>query len=255
MSYIKRNITEELIHAYVDENLSPEEHVRFERLLKNDSKLLEKVESYQAQNVMLHNMFDSVLDEPIPAQLTPSPRNIKAWNFPFKLIASVLLLCIGGFMGWFVKDNQTPRYNIVANLAQMATRAHMVYTPEIKHPVEVAAEQEQHLVKWLSKRLGNSVKAPDLTSEGYELVGGRLLPSTTGPAAQFMYENNIGERLTLFVRTKLNIEKNVAFRYYVEQETNVFYWVDAEFGYALVGSVSKPELLGVSNLVYRQLSL
>ena len=52
----------------------------------------------------------------------------------------------------------------------------MVYSPDVRRPVEVTADQEDQLVKWLSKRLGTPVSPPKLGALGYELIGGRLLP-------------------------------------------------------------------------------
>ena len=74
--------------------------------------------------------------------------------------------------------------------AQQAAVAHAVFQPEVRHPVEVTAAQQEHLVQWLSKRLGRPLKVPVLAAQGYELVGGRLLPGDDGARAQFMYQNS-----------------------------------------------------------------
>jgi anti-sigma factor RsiW len=132
--------------------------------------------------------------------------------------------------------------------------AHVVYTPEVRHPVEVGAEQEAHLAAWLSKRLGVSVRVPHLSEAGYELVGGRLLPGSSGPAAQFMYQDGRGQRLTLYVRTDGGGSRETAFRYARENNIGVFYWIDGPLGYALSGDLEKPELLKVAQAVYHQLN-
>ena len=130
----------------------------------------------------------------------------------------------------------------------------MVYTPEILHPVEVGAREEAHLVSWLSKRLGAPLHAPQLAGAGYELVGGWLLPGETGPAAQFIYQDVRGNRLTLYVRTAANDNHETAFRYAQESKVGVFYWVDGPFGYALSGELERPQLLRVAEIVYRALN-
>src|SRR5690606_10809872 len=43
-----------------------------------------------------------------------------------------------------------------------AVAAHAVFVPEVRHPVEVAAAQHEHLVQWLSKRLGARLTVPSL---------------------------------------------------------------------------------------------
>jgi anti-sigma factor RsiW len=125
----------------------------------------------------------------------------------------------------------------------------------VRHPVEVTADQEAHLVAWLSKRLGASLRAPQLEDAGYSLVGGRLLPGDTGPVAHFMYQTQKGARITLYVRTDVAGNRETAFRYAEEGKVRVFYWVDRKMGYALSsGDITKDELFKVANSVYQQLN-
>ena len=124
----------------------------------------------------------------------------------------------------------------------------------MRHPVEVPAEQEDHLVKWLSKRLGTELKGLRLQSLGYELVGGRLLSGPQGPVAQFMYQDARGVRLTLYVSAQKGGTRDTAFRFSQEDRVSVFYWVDGNYGYALSGEVSKEQLLKVADIVYKQLN-
>ena len=138
-------------------------------------------------------------------------------------------------------------------MAVRAARAHAVYASEVRHPVEVDASQQDHLVKWLSKRLGMQLKAPVLTSDGFELLGGRLLPGPDGPVAQFMYQDAAGKRLTLYVTRRNRAEQTTAFRFARDGQVSVFYWIDRDSGYALSGDVEKALLGRLANTVYRQL--
>jgi anti-sigma factor RsiW len=144
----------------------------------------------------------------------------------------------------------------IATLPHMAAVAHVVYTPEVRHPVEVAADQEAHLVAWLSKRLGAQLKPPQLSEAGYQLVGGRLLPGDQGEVAQFMYENQDKIRLTLYTQPQVASKATVAdasFRYANEKGIDVFYWTEGRFGYALSGNNGREDMLKLATLVYRQL--
>src|SRR5260221_14017561 len=100
-----------------------------------------------------------------------------------------------------------------ASLPRLAATAHAVYSPEVRHPVEVTADDEQHLVNWLSKRLGTTLKAPKLGPGGYDLVGGRLLSGPQGPVAHFMYQVARGQRLTLYVSQQNGEPRATAFRF------------------------------------------
>jgi anti-sigma factor RsiW len=128
-----------------------------------------------------------------------------------------------------------------------------VYAPEVRHPVEVDAKEQEHLVKWLSKRLALNLKVPLLTGEGFELLGGRLLPGPEGPVAQFMYQDAGGKRLTLYVSKPNRSDTLSAFRFAQEGPVSVFYWIDRDCGYALSGELDRATLTRVAGTVYKQL--
>ena len=94
---------------------------------------------------------------------------------------------------------------------------------------------------------------PLLTGEGFELLGGRLLPGVDGPVAQFMYQDPTGKRLTLYVTKPHKGDEVTAFRFAQEGKVSVFYWIDRECGYALSGELDKTQLARVASSVYRQL--
>jgi anti-sigma factor RsiW len=165
-------------------------------------------------------------------------------------------IALGAPAGWYVRPQRTVTQLVPDSsvIARRAAIAHATYSPEVRHPVEVGADDEQHLVAWLSKRLGVKLRAPKLEEAGMSLVGGRLLPGDNGPVAQFMYQSQNGRRLTLYVRTEASRNRETAFRYVRENNVGVFYWIDREVGYALASAdLSKEELLRLANLVYKRL--
>lgn len=254
------------LHAYVDDRLDGDRRAEIEALLAGDPDNRSLVEDYKAQTAALHDLFDGVLDEPVPAALAESataalaggPRRHRR-SLIASLAAAVALFLVGGGVGWFahvavVGDGPGPAVNAPLKVAEWALNAHVLYAPEVRHPVEVVAAEEAHLVAWLTKRLGGQVRAPRLAEIGYSLVGGRLLPSPGGPAAQFMYQNAEGGRLTLYVSSGRQGNRETAFRYVEEGPVGAFYWIDGPFGYALVGEIEKDDLLRGARLVYDQLS-
>ena len=245
-------LSEEQIHAYVDGQLAPAERIAVEHQLAADPEAAVRVAAYQEQNKLMQQLFDPILDEPIPAQLTLPVK--QKTNIKWGLAANIALLLLGSLLGWISRGSIAPAPVAIASLPQSATVAHVVYTPEVKHPVEVTVEHEAHLVKWLSKRLQKDIHAPDLTRLGFNLMGGRLLPAVDGPAAQFMYEDGVGNRMTLYVRQNTGVETNTAFRYQEEGVNKVFYWVDGNLGYALTANIDKQRLLDAANNVYHALS-
>jgi anti-sigma factor RsiW len=146
---------------------------------------------------------------------------------------------------------QGPRAAGEVSLAGDAMAAHRIYVGERLHPVEVAADQEAHLVQWLSRRLGKPLAAPDLTPQGYRLMGGRLLPAGGEPAALFMYEDARGGRLTLYARSS-STEERTAFRFETQGEVAAFSWIDRGLSYAVSARAERAQLLAVAEAVYRQ---
>ncbi|MBS0638651.1 MAG: anti-sigma factor [Acetobacteraceae bacterium] len=170
--------------------------------------------------------------------------------------ASVALLLAGGAGGWMANDllraHPTQRQQLaLAAAASDAIAAHRIFVVETAHPVEVGAAQQQHLVQWLSRRLKHKLVAPDLSRQGYLLMGGRLLPAGSVAAAQFMYENGTGTRLTVYVRA---VEGgDTQFRFLAADGLGAFSWVDEGLGFAIVGALDREQLLSLADSVYQQL--
>lgn len=249
-------VTEQDIHAYVDGRLEPARHSEVEAYLNESDEARAQAAGYQQIDQALHTLYDPVLDEPVPPHLgLPANPGRSYRRLGWQMAAMLATLVIGAIGGWFGRgglDNQPAQ---TASLFSNAYTAHVVYSPEVRHPVEVDAEQEQHLVTWLSKRLQAPVRAPVLSELGYQLLGGRLLASEGEPAAQFMYENAQGNRLTLFIRRNRQQDGDTAFRFDRNNGIQGFYWIDGELGYALIGEADRQLISRAAHRVYEQLAL
>ncbi|MBI3451982.1 MAG: anti-sigma factor [Rhodospirillales bacterium] len=216
-----RPISDEELHAYVDGEVDPARAAEIETSLAADAELSARAVFYGRVNADLHRCFDPVLarDALAPARLA-------------------------GQVGQ------------VSPVYAQAAIAHAVYTVEVRHPVEVAANEEAHLTRWLSNRMGREIKAPRLDDRGYRLMGGRLLPTSEGGVAcQFMYENAAGNRITLFMKSAPASQTETAFRFVTERNgLGLFYWIDNRLAYAVAGTLSRDELLRLSHQVYDQLT-
>lgn len=225
---------------------------------------------WDAQRAALRQLHREVLDEPIPPALLAAASQADRrfarqarWARWGGLAAAVLVAFGAGWLSnvqWTSADRarQLARAPVAREFVHAASVAHAVYAPEKRHPVEVVAAEEQHLVQWLSRRLDKPLKTPDLSAEGYTLVGGRLLPGDTGARAQFMFEDRAGQRVTLYLgELKMPAESTQAgesaFRFSSDGPVPSFYWVDRGFGYALAGKLPRDALLRLATLVYRQL--
>jgi anti-sigma factor RsiW len=250
-------VTESELQAYVDGTLEPARRIAVDAWLAAHPDEAERIADYRRIGEALRAAYDPIVSEALPERFLRSPRG--AWRrHAFAASALVGGLAIGALAGWQLHELRRPAppvADVGATMARRAAIAHATYSPEVRHPVEVGADQEAHLVNWLSKRLGAPVRAPKLEEVGYSLVGGRLLPGDNGPVAHFMYQCNQGTRVTLYVRTEATSNRETAFRYAKEGNVRVFYWVDRKLGYALSsGDISKEDLFTVANAVYRQLN-
>lgn len=262
-------VGEDDLHAYVDGQLSPERREAVERWLASDAEAAARATFYARLNADLHRRYDHVLAEPIPASMTQPPRerrrraDRRAPTIKHFAIAASWLIA-GLLAGWTTHDLLIPPKVIERvveipapgpTLTLQAAAAHVVYTPEVRHPVEVRAD-EAHLVRWLSNRMGKQIKAPVLDDTGWRLMGGRLLPVTdpSGPVAcQFMYENADGNRVTLYMKSTEGGDTPSSFRYTSERDgVGVLYWMDAKLAYAITGKLPKEELKALARKVYDQ---
>jgi anti-sigma factor RsiW len=237
------------LHAYVDGVLPESARLEVEAWVASHPEDAERLRAYSEHNAMLRALYNPVLDEPVPAALLVTrPR---AW---LPLAAAAAMFAIGMGVGWLVRGQAIAPQVVPLSLARQAAAAHVVFAPEVRHPVEVTVDDEEHLVRWLSKRLGTTLTAPKLSPVGYDLVGGRLLSGPQGPVAQFMYQDARGQRLTLYVSRQRGEPRDTAFRFSQEDRVSVFYWVDGNFGYALSGEIGKQQLLKVADVVYKQIN-
>ncbi len=261
------------INALVDSRLSPGEEADLRTRLAGNPAGQETLQAWQAQREALRALHRPLLDEAIPETLLAAAQRgqqgrqqLDRWWRWGGMAAGVVLAFGAGWLTHGRLDGQA--YGQLAsapmrpaqNFVHQASLAHAVFSPEVRHPVEVTAAQQEHLVQWLSKRLGKALKVPVLTPQGYELVGGRLLPGDGGARAQFMFQNAAGLRLTLYLGAvdaaapaKAAAAQETAFRYSGDGPVPSFYWVDQGFGYALSGAVSREELMKLAQAVYQQL--
>lgn len=259
-------LPEHQFHALVDARLPPEQDQALRAQL--DADAAQRLRQWQQQREQLRQLHGGLDDPPIPGEMHAAALRLqhlhdgrRQW-WRWGGMAAGWLLAFG--LGWLVHGQQAPQATArpgallaaaPARFAQQAAVAHAVYQPEQRHPVEVEAAQQAHLVQWLSKRLGRPLKLPQLAGLGYELVGGRLLPGDSGARAQFMYQDAAGERITLYLGAidHAAARAETAFSFSSDGPVPSFYWVDQGFGYALSGALPRQRLLELATAVHQQL--
>lgn len=249
-------IQEEDLHAYLDGELSSERQAEVTAWLAERPDDAARLQAWRDQADAIRAAYDPIASEALPARLSAlgaaspvrTPRPLSHWLGA--AVAAGLFFTAGYGTARLM---QTEPMTQQEGLAEYGLEAHAVYVGEVRHPVEVTAAEEEHLVRWLSKRLAAPLVVPNLAGDGLSLIGGRLLPAGGKPCAMLMYEAASGERFTLMV-TSGSEQGETAFRYQENGGYGTFYWHSGDFGYALVGPADKARLLGISRKVYDALS-
>lgn len=268
-------ISDSQLSAWLDNQLEADERAQVDAWLREHPEDAARVRLWAADAEALRARLDAVIAEPVPARLEQvvwrrgPARESSWWDGWQRWAAALAVFALGGVLGAGLMWRAERPAAIQAAQAsgqgwvQRAAVAHSVYVPEVRHPVEVKA-QEEHLARWLTKRLEMPVKLFDLRAQGFELVGGRLLPDAKGPSAQLMYQA-VGEapagqqpvRVTVYLR-KPEDGTPAAFRYEQRGPTGLFYWVEGASpghpacGYAIVGELPKERLLAIAEAIERQ---
>src|SRR5712664_744903 len=246
----KISITEDELHAYVDNELPAERRGDVEAWLAAHPDDAERVRSWREMAEALHARYDSVADEAVPKRLDLERlvRQPRKWIYG-AMAATLVAFVAGGGVGWLA-HGAVASPSAFQNLTVDALDAHRLYVVEVRHPVEVPGSELTHLQQWLTKRCGWDVRAPELAAAGLKLVGGRLLPGPTGPASFLMYESASGERFTVY--TAKAESETTQMRYTAQNNEGALFWADRGVGYVVSGGSDRDRLTQVARLVYDQ---
>ena len=243
-------VTEDELHAYVDNELPAERRGDVEQWLAAHPDDSERVRSWRAMAETLHARYDAVADEPVPRRLEIERLVRQPRRWIYGAVAAVLVAFIaGGGVGWLA-HGAAASPSAFQNFTDDALDAHRLYVVEVRHPVDVPGSERVHLQQWLTKRCGWDVRAPELGATGLKLVGGRLLPGPTGPASFLMYESASGERFTVY--TARSEAETTQMRYAKQDNDGALFWADRGVGYVVSGGSDRERLAQVARLVYDQ---
>jgi anti-sigma factor RsiW len=156
-------VDDDELHAFVDAHIDASRLSTVLAWLQANPDDAARMLPWQAQRVQLRQLARAVdLGEP-PAALTEVVSHAAAGarrRAVWQQAAAVLLLVAMGVTGgryWAqTAVPETPAMMAASpSFVREAVLAHAAFMPEKRHPVEVAASDEAHLVQWLSRRLGS----------------------------------------------------------------------------------------------------
>ena len=253
-------MTEADLHAYADGFLSDAERERVDRWTAADPQAAALLQQFQAQNAAIRSAF-STHERRLPGDhkmLSSAPAGARNRNVlrPLLRVAAAVLIFVAGILSgrlFPVLSGAPTRETTVmaAALPEQAESAYLIYAGEVRHPVEVGADQQVHLATWLGKKLNYAFNIPDLSAQGFKLVGGRLVPVNGKAGAMLMYEDGNRQRITVLVGRDDN-NRTTSFRYATAGNLETFYWIDGPIGYAVTGDISRERLQALADECYKQ---
>jgi anti-sigma factor RsiW len=272
MTTRQTSIDEDEFQAFVDGQLSPDRCRAVMAYLAARPEESSRMSDYRDLNRELHRLYDEVLYEPLPLRLrverygsgTSWWGRAVGWlvlaelgSMPRAAAALIVLMAVGlGSWNLSVRYNRVEPEPPAYTFTRQAFNAHVLYAPDMQHPVEFGADQENRFLTWMSERLGEVVHAPNLADLGYTLVGGRLLPAAGQPAVQLMYENADAKRITMYIRgswlAPSGASHDGTINFAGEGGLSAVYWIDGPFAYALLGELDREQLFAIAKIIQQQ---
>jgi anti-sigma factor RsiW len=239
------------INAYVDGELDQQGLAEVEAWLADHPDDAARVHAYKLQRLHLHQLYDLPKNAPLPDSVREvlAANSMRRWLPGWRqLAAGIMLLVVGGVGGWY-GDNFVARSQGSPGTAfvQRAMNAYAVFAYDASRPVEIGVSDGDYL-GWLSERVGQTLRTPDLSAAGFALIGGRLVNDQGEPAALFMYEDQKNQRVTLYVRHASGALDD-KIRSVIDHRKAAVYWSDRSRDFAIAGELPQSELKRLAQMI------
>jgi len=257
----ERPITEDELHAFVDDKLDGLRRAEVAEYLETHPAVAARVTVWRTQRQQLRDALAPIAAEPLPLELNlrrmlATQANEKTGRNPWRLpywamsAAASVLLAVGGAGGWMVRG-MGGNTGLMA-LGHEAIASYSVYAPDRLRPVELRAQDKPLLATWAQERTGHPIAIPELEASGYRFMGGRVVAGTHGAAVLLMYDDDKGTRLVMLAQPmpKRDDSRMTAV---AAGDVHGFVWSDGGFGYSLVGAAPPERLHPLANAIRQQI--
>ncbi|MFY0595526.1 MAG: anti-sigma factor [Cognatishimia sp.] len=240
---------EERLAAYLDGEMTPEERATFEDEMEQDPSLAERAASWGQTDDLLQSLVPTPSETHVQSLMAANQPSEPRWA-KRHIAAALMMFIVGGAGGYGLNVASTRDPQILVVQATIdAADAHRLFTAEVRHAVEVRADETEHLQTWLTKRMGREMTVPQLEDHGFNFVGGRMLPFEGKAAAQYMYETTEGERLTLFM-ARTEDEAQTSFRFLESDDLNTIRWQEGPWVFVVVAPVEREKLSPIATKMH-----
>jgi len=233
-----------LVHAYLDDELSLTEQVQFEQHI---ATCPECEAAHRAFKKLRQNLRDCSLRFDMPTAMSeklsnsiPKPADSKPHEFPgyrVLAIAAMLMIVLGGVSMWVMHAN---RSNAVRDLVDAHVRS-----LQADHLLDVVST-DQHTVKpWFDGRIDFAPPVKDLTADGFPLQGGRLDYLRNHAVAALVYQR-AKHTINLFVWPEQGTDESV--KGSTVDGYNVLEWREAGMRQIAVSDLNMQEMQEFASL-------
>lgn len=241
-------ITEDQLYQYIDGELGPDEAAEIEAAMEADLGLRARFEARLSENDLIkeaagyldtgHANLETKRLEKRLAQALSKKRRVPSRvivfpQWPMQLAAACALVAFGWWGNNMVQDSSFHMTGL-PEYVQDARGAHMLFADAGDYAVEFAVSDIGNALSWLSNRYGSEFPSPDLTELGAELVGARLLTSRDEPVLHYLYQGSEGELFSIVVKPHNQQEPTRGFEMASYPGSEVGFWQNADFDYAVV---------------------
>lgn len=249
--------------AYVDGELDAATAREVEQALETSPAARSTVARLRSSASLVRAAFADAVHEPPPARLVellraapPNPRPAARW---LRVAAAIIVaLAVGGALGvGLVESGYLVRLAGLEptseRIADEVASYHRVYAREQRHLVEVGASDTPHIEDWLGHRLKAQLQIPNLSAQGLNFRGGRLLVFDDRPMAQLIYTPPDGPPLGLcitFAETGMSGSKTDH-----RGDLTIVQWTDNGYVYSVVGWDNDRRIHAIADSVRAQLHL
>ncbi|MGP1397071.1 MAG: zf-HC2 domain-containing protein [Inquilinaceae bacterium] len=275
------DITDDMIHAYVDGALDFGDRRRVEAHLAAHPEDAARVRAYRAQIQGLHDVFDRYLADDLPERTETLEDQLRqsvgrrTWRgrSGVGLVAASLAAAVAGVVwvgigplssnDWStdevalldtlpvtVADPSTPLVAVpgAMDVGDPVAAAHLRLAGDLA-PMDRLLKPGADIFTSLPSNLAlSSLQPPDLTEYGFDLIGGRILSVPGGPTAQLLYEDVDGAWMALYVSTASE-PSDTAFLAMQAGGRSVLFWQRDGLLYSLIGRVAHDDLTTIAGSI------
>ncbi|QCB43291.1 anti-sigma factor [Sphingomonas sp. PAMC26645] len=247
------SVGDDVLHAYVDGLLDARSSARVDRHLANNPEAAARVGAWQADTFALRRALAHKAAEPVPDALSPgrlSPPRRGRRSSGQAIAAGIAAAFLSGTgVGWLGRGPSEPHG--LASLGQQAAVAQRVFEHD-PHALDRVNGAPVLRVGFDATDRGRVVPAPDLRTAGYDLLGGRVIPTKQGSAALFIYRNHENQRIGVMVRLMIGIDTDAAMRPVPVDGATGYAWSRRGVGFSVVSGQDETRLHDIAEVVRKR---